>query len=188
MKRLHYLLLFLIPFVYSCDPDPVEVEQEACAEGDALDQLNCKVGFSEWRIKSVTSDVARPHTDGPTRDWTQFRPECHNNSFLDLSGFLPTSDTTDSVVNFFDIEADSDACTNDTGNFLESDEDFESASVLYGEEYSTFFYGIPFAQRGAIEETWYGIQFKKDEYLKFLVDKTFEKVDYQVSVELEPVR
>ena len=188
MNRLYYLLFLLLPLVYACDPDEPVAKEEACTDGSPLSQLNCKVGFSEWRIKSVTSDQARPHADGPTRDWAAFDRGCFATSVLSLSGFGPVSDTSDVVVNLFEIENSSSSCGRGLVSTLETDLDFRSATVLYDDDYSSYFYGIPLDDRRSEEETWYDIKFEINESLSFKVDKTFEDVDYRVSVEMESVR
>lgn len=186
MRRLYYLLL-LLPLVYSCDPTPTPVEEELCSEGSPIDQLNCKVGFTDWRIKSVTSDVPRPWQGESSRDWTVFVPDCYSSAYLDLTGFLPTTEDT-LIVNFFEIADSGTQCDRGNKSMVETDADFRSARVLLWEEHSLFFYGLPYADPVAEHETWYDIRFKQDEYINYRVDKTYEGVDYQVSVELVPVR
>lgn len=183
MKRLYYLFLLLLPLVYSCDPTSDSVEEETCSDGTPIDQLNCKVGFGDWRIKSVTSDVPRPYLTESTRDWAVFRPDCYSDSYLDLTGFAPTN-AENEAVNFFEIEDNEPTCDNGNRSTIETDFDFKSAQVLIAEEHSQFFYGLPITEPGAEHETWYDIRFERDKYIRYRVDKTYEEVDYQVSVEL----
>ena len=183
--RSYYLLLLLLPLASACVSDPVEEEEELCSDGTPLSQFNCKIGFSEWRIASVSSDVARPHADGPTRDWTAFQQECYRSSFFELSGFGPTTDTG-MIVGIPSVENEATNCADDVGNLISTDLDFRDAEVLFGEEHSLFFYGIPFPDNAAQEETWYDIRYQTNEFLRFRVDKTLDGVDYRVSVEMVP--
>ena len=187
MKHLNYLLLLLLPLAYSCDPSNSKEEEEEnlCAAGDALDQLNCKIGVSDWRLKSVTSDVPRTDSTQSTTDWLAFRPECYQDGIFTLDGFLPTSEDG-GVANFYELGNAQSPCLNSRGSKLESDTDFESATVLIDQDASLFFYGIRFEERGAVDDTWYDIDYKQDQYLNFHVDKTYNGKDYHLTVEMVP--
>lgn len=188
MKRLNYLLLLLLPLAYSCDPSNSQAEEEEenlCAAGDAVDQLNCKIGFDDWRLKSVTSDVPRTDSTQSTTDWMAFRPDCYKEGYLGLNGFGPTSEDGE-IVNFYELANAQSPCLNLRGSTIESDTEFKSATVLITEEASLFFYGIPFDEPGAVDDIWYDIDYKQDEYLNFWVDKTYNDVDYRLKVEMVP--
>ena len=188
MKRLNYLLLLLLPLAYSCDPSNSKAEEEEenlCAAGDALDQLNCKIGKSDWRLKSVTSDVPRTDSTQSTTDWMEFRPDCYQGGILGLSGFLPTSEEGE-IANLYQVKNSESPCLDERSSTIESNTDFESATVLITEEASLYFYGIPFDQPGGIDDTWYDIDYKQDEYLNFWVDKTYNDVDYRLKIEMVP--
>ncbi len=187
MKHLSYLLLLLLPLAYSCDPSNSKEDEEEnlCAAGDALDQLNCKVGFANWRLKSVTSDVPRTDSTQSTTDWMGFRPDCYQNGILDLRGFGPTSEEGE-IVNFYKLDNAQAPCVNTSISTLETNTDFETAQVLIDQDASLFFYGISFDEDGAVTDTWYDIDYKQDEYLNFRVDKTYNDMDYRLTFELVP--
>ena len=186
MKRLNYLLLLLLPLAYSCDPSNSKEEKgNLCAAGDALDQLNCVVGVSDWQLKSVTSDAPRTDSTQSSTDWMVFRPDCYQRGFFSLNGFLPTSEEGE-VVNLYELSNAQSPCLDVRGSTIETDTDFETATVLINEAASLFFYGIPFDTLGGIDDKWYDIEYKQDEYLNFLVDKTYNGKDYQLTVEMVP--
>ncbi len=182
MKHLNYLLLLLLPLAYSCDPSNSKEEEEEnlCAAGDALDQLNCKVGVSNWRLKSVTSHVPRTDSIQSSTDWMVFRPECSQEGFLDLNGFGPTTDSQE-IVGFYELGNAQAPCLNNGPSTIETDTDFETAVVLIDQDASLYIYGIPFDGRGAVDDTWYDIEYKEDQYLNFRVDKTYNDVDYRLT-------
>ncbi len=187
MKRLSYLLLLLLPLAYSCDPSNSKEEEEEnlCAAGDALDQLNCKIGVSDWRLKSVTSDVPRTDSTQSTTDWMAFRPDCYKEGYFGLNGFGPTSEDGD-VVNFYELGNAQSPCLNLRSSTIESDTDFKSATVLITQDASLYFYGIPFDEPGGLDDTWYDIEYKQDQYLNFRVDKTYNGVSYRLKIEMVP--
>jgi hypothetical protein len=188
MKHLNYLLLLLLPLAYSCDPSNAKEEEEEnlCAAGDALDQLNCKVGFANWRLKSVTSDVPRTDSIQSSTDWMVFRPECYRDGILDLNGFLPTNSGDSEIVNFYKLDNAQAPCVNSSASPLETDTDFETAVVLIDQDASLFFYGVPLDERGGVDDTWYDIEYKEDQYLNFRVDKTYNDVSYRLKIEMVP--
>ena len=188
MKALPYLLPLFIIFVQACGGSPSTAEEEeACTDGTPVDQLNCRVGFSDWRLVSVTSDTPRPldSLGESTRDWLEFQPECYRNSFLELPGFV--GDADGNVVNFYAIGAPEAPCRGELPSTIITDPDFNSAEVLTAEDAALFFYGIDYGQPGAVTDIWYDIQVERAESITFRVDKTLDDVDYRVSVRLEAI-
>ncbi|WP_116108869.1 hypothetical protein [Lewinella sp. IMCC34191] len=184
MKHLFYFFLLSLPLVYSCNPSATqEPEAEQCTDGSPTDQLNCQVGGT-WRLVSVTSDVARPvDAGGTTRDWLEFRPECYQESLLDFRPFAGNS--TEGVTGFYEFRNTTDSCP-DSFSTIETDPEFESATVLVDQDASLYFYGIE-TETGATSDTWYDIRVVTGESLKYRVDKTLDDIDYQLSVEYERV-
>ena len=184
MKHLFYLFLLSFPLVYSCNPSATEgPEAEQCSTGTPQDQLNCRAS-GNWRLVSVTSDIARPIGSGEsTRDWMEFRPECYQGSLLDISAF--GGNAQDGIGGFFDLSNVKADCGDGFGS-IETDFDFQNATVLVDQDAHQFFYGIEI-EPGATSDTWYDIRVVTGESLKYRVDKALDDIDYQLSVEYERV-
>ena len=181
-----YLLLLLLPLVWSCgSDDDMSDDDMRCPDNIPATILNCPLSDGVWSIKSVNSNIARPHLSGSTTNWLTFHLPCYSSTVLDWNGFLPTSNMTHAA--FFPIDASSDNCVSDIANTIVADDDFLRADLSYSEGYSLFMYGLPFEDQFADDETWYDIEFKREEYLRFKVDKLIDGVRYEVSVEMDPV-
>ena len=200
MKKLSYLLLLLLPLVYACNSKTdvtgmdMEEELETCTEGTNAQRVDCRIGDTEWIVRSVTSNIPRPLAGGgETTEWTDFSLSCRDEAVFKLYRLAPLP--SDSIVAFPETRYLTSECTAQmNGRFTDEGplvvgSDFRDGEFSYTSRHSEMFYGIELeAESAAQTDYWYDISFERDEFFRFTVNKSYEGVDYVVDVDLEPYR
>ena len=184
MTRYPVLLLLTLCY-FACDPTQPDVQEAACQDGTAADQLNCRVAYADWVVRSVTSEPERPRGAGKfTNNWLEFTPEECFGAVLDLGAFAPDGPGNQLTrYRLTNVAAD---CATDYRE-LRTDDNLQRAEVQVDRNISRAFYGVDPGKDTTFTDVWYDITIDPAVSVTYRVDKTLDGVDYQLEVLLERV-